>query len=169
MSTAAARIAALITAYAEGPGLLSRALAGIPEDELRFTPGREHWNIHENVMHVVENDLVYAVRLRSLLAEPAKIPVSFDGSRWSRALGYQAQPLREAVALFRAGRESTTALLRTLPQDAWDRSGPHWEQDAGSLLKIITLAQAVELFADHLQYHLRTIAKRRAQYAASTR
>ncbi len=165
----AGRIAALIDAYAEGPHLLERALAGIPEDELRFTPGPEHWSIHENVMHVVENDLVYAVRLRYLLAEPAKIPVSFDGSHWSRTLGYHAQPLREALVLFRASRESAAALLRTLPQDAWDRSGAHWEQDAGSGLKTITVAQAVALFADHLHYHLRTITKRRAQYAGSKR
>ncbi len=165
----AARAAALIDAYAGGPRLLEQALAGIPEDERRFTPGPEHWSIHENVMHVVENDLVYAVRLRYLLAEPAKIPVSFDGSRWSRTLGYRAQPLREALALFRASRESTAALLTMLPQDAWDRSGPHWEQDAGSGLRTITVAEAVALFADHLHYHLRTIAKRRAQYAGLKR
>ena len=44
--------------------------------------------------------------------------------------------------------------------------GLHWEQQAaGPELKTLTVAQAVELFADHVHYHLRTIAKRRTQYA----
>ncbi len=33
------RIRELIRRYAEGPRLLEEAVAGIPEDELRFSPG----------------------------------------------------------------------------------------------------------------------------------
>ncbi len=157
---------ALIAAYAEGPRLLEEALAGLSEDELRFTPGPGHWSIHENVIHVADNELVHAARLRYLLAEPAKIPASFRGDDWSRAIGYAAQPLGEALGLFRALRQANTAMLKTLPAEAWTKTGLHWDQDgAGPHLRPITVAQAVEAFADHVHYHLRTIAKRRAQYA----
>jgi len=161
-----ARIDALIAAYAEGTGLLETALAGISGEELRFTLGPEHWSIHENVIHLADTEIVYAARLRYLLAEPAKIPESFAGFQWSRALDYRSQSLAGALAFFGAIRAATTALLKTLPPGAWDKVGLHWEQQAAEPeLRTLTVAQAVELFADHVHYHLRTIAKRRAQYA----
>jgi hypothetical protein len=161
-----ARIDALIAAYAEGTRLLEAALAGISGDELRFTPGPEHWSIHENVIHLADTELVYAARLRYLLAEPAKIPESFAGFQWSRALEYRSQSLEGALAFFGALRAATTALLKTLPPGAWDKVGLHWEQQAaGPELRTLTVAQAVEVFADHVHYHLRTIAKRRGQFA----
>ena len=46
------RITELIRDYANGPRLFEEAVAGIPEDELRFRPGPEHWSIHENVVHL---------------------------------------------------------------------------------------------------------------------
>ena len=160
------RIESLIAAYAEGTRLLETALAGIPGEELRFTPGPEHWSIHENVIHLADTELVYAARLRYLLAEPAKIPESFAGFQWSRVLDYRSQSLEGALAFFDAIRAATTALLEILPSGAWEKVGLHWEQQAaGPELKTLTVAQAVELFADHVHYHLRTIAKRRAQYA----
>jgi len=161
-----ARIDALIAAYAEGTRLLETALAGISGEELRFTPGPEHWSIHENIIHLADTELVYAARLRYLLAEPAKIPESFAGFRWSRALDYRSQSLEGALTFFGAIRAATTAFLKTLPPGAWDKVGLHWDQqDAEPALRTLTAAQAVELFADHVHYHLRTIAKRRAQFA----
>jgi uncharacterized damage-inducible protein DinB len=161
----AQRIDTLMGAYVEGPHLLERALANIPAEELRFTPGPEHWSIHENVIHVADVELAYAIRIRYLLAEPAKIPLSFYGFQWSRALDYPSQSLDEALTLFRAVRTGTAAFLRTLPPPAWEKVGLHWDQDgAGSELRTLTPAQAVEIFIEHVQYHLRTITKRRAQY-----
>jgi uncharacterized damage-inducible protein DinB len=162
----AERIDTLIGAYVEGPRLLERTLAHIPAEELRFTPGAEHWSIHDNMIHLADVELAYAIRIRYLLAEPAKIPLSFYGFQWSRALDYPSQSLDEALTLFRALRTGTAAFLRTLPRPAWEKVGMHWDQDgAGSELRTLTPAQAVEIFIDHVQYHLRTIAKRRAQYA----
>jgi len=156
----------LIAAYADGPRLLEAALVGLSDEELRFTPGPEHWSIHENVIHVVDVDLVGAARIRYLLAEPGATPASFYGYRWSRILDYQAHSMPDALAFFRAVRKWTGALLERLPSDAWARTGVHWEQDgSGGAPTTLTLAQAVEHFTGHVEYHLRTIAKRRAQYA----
>lgn len=160
----------LIDAYSRGPDLIEAALRHVSGDELRFTPGPEHWSIHENIIHLVDTEVLYAARLRCLLAEPAKIPVSFRGYDWSRAMDYRSQPLSDALALFRSLRQANTALLRTLSPETWGKTGVHWEQDgAAPHLRTITVAQAVEAFADHVQYHLRTITKRRAQYLEAER
>jgi len=159
----AQRIDHLIAAYADGPRLLEAAVAGIPEEELRFTPGPEHWSIHENVIHVVDSDIVAAARMRFVIAEPGIALVSFDQERWGKALHYRAQPLGDALALFRAIRKATADVLKRAPAAAWDQAGNNTE--AGPQ----TLAWIVEHFADHVPYHLRTIAKRRTQYAQARR
>ena len=157
------RIQELIQAYAAGPDLLEAAVKGVPEEELRFIPGPEHWSIHENVVHVADAELVGAVRIRFVLAEPGAMLVGFDQTRWAQALGYSSQSLAEALHLFRLIRESTADLLRCAPGEAWEQAGTHTEVGP------VTLEWLVEHFADHVPYHLRTIAKRRAQYAQARR
>ncbi len=163
MVTTSARIQALIDAYAEGPRLIEAAVAGLPQGELRFSPGPEHWSIHENVVHVADTDLVAAARMRYVIAQPGSTLVSFDQNTWARALDYGSLSMQEALALLRAIRATTVEILRRLPADAWEQTGINTE--AGPQ----TLEWLVEHFADHVHYHLRTIAKRRAQYAQATR
>ena len=157
------RIQELISAYAEGPRLLESAVAGISPGELHFTPGPEHWSIHQNVVHVADSDLVAATRMRFVVAEPGAALVSFDQEKWARAMDYGSQSLEGALGLFRAIRAATTEVLRRAPAAAWEHAGINTE--AGPQ----TLEWIVEHFADHVPYHLRTIAKRRAQYARAQR
>lgn len=155
----ARRITELIQAYTDGPGLLESAVGEISEEERRFKPGPEHWSIHENVVHVAECDLIAATRIRYVWAEPGKPLVGFDETRWARTMGYSEQSFEGALALLRAVRASTTDMLRRAPAEAWEQSGMHTE------LGPQTLEWIVEYFVNHIQYHLRTIAKRRRQYA----
>jgi uncharacterized damage-inducible protein DinB len=153
----------LIRSYAEGPRLLETALDGLSRDELCFTPGPEHWSIHENVVHVADTDMVAAVRMRYVIAQPGSTLVSFDQNKWARVLDYRSLSMSEALALLRATRSTTADILQRVPVDGWEQVGINTE--AGPQ----TLEWLVEHFANHVHYHLRTIAKRRAQYAQATR
>ena len=161
--TTSSRIEELIHAYAGGPRLLEAAVAGLSGDELRFTPGPEHWSIHENVVHVADTDLVAAARMRYVIAQPGSTLVSFDQNKWARTLDYGSLSMHEALGLLRAVRATTAEILRRAPADAWEQAGINTE--AGPQ----TLEWLVEHFADHVHYHLRTIAKRRAQFAQAKR
>jgi DinB superfamily len=157
------RVEDLIRSYAEGPRLLERAVAGLSQAELHFTPGPAHWSIHENVVHVADTDIVAAARMRYVIAEPGAILVSFEQTKWARAMDYRSQPLEQALTLLRAIRASTAEVLRHAPREAWEQTGINTEDGPQ------TLEWLVEHFADHVPYHLRTIAKRRAQYAETQR
>lgn len=157
------RIEELIRSYAEGPRLLETAVTGLSQAELHFTPGPGHWSIHENVVHVADTDIVAAARMRYVIAEPGATLVSFEQTKWARAMAYQSQSLEQALTLLRAIRASTSEVLRRAPREAWEQTGLNTE--AGPQ----TLEWLVEHFADHVPYHLRTIAKRRAQYAETQR
>jgi hypothetical protein len=151
------RIQQLIQAYADGPRRLEAAVAGVSEEELNFKPAPEHWSIRENVIHLVDADLVAATRLRYVLAQPGATLVSFDQNAWATALRYSSQALAPAVALFRAARESTADLLRRAPLEAWGYAGVNTQSG------LQTVEWIVEHFDQHLDGHLKTIAKRRQQ------
>jgi uncharacterized damage-inducible protein DinB len=155
----AQRINELIQAYADGARLLESAVAEISEDERRYKPGPEHWSIHENVVHVAECDLIAATRIRYVWAEPGKPLVGFDDTHWARTMDYSAQSFEGSLALLRAVRATTVDMLRRAPVEAWEQSGMHTELGPQMLEWI------VEYYVNHIQYHLRTIAKRRRQYA----
>lgn len=159
----AQRIAELIAGYADGPRQIEEAVAGLSRDELHFKPGPEHWDILENVVHVADTDLVAAGRIRFVIAQPGCTLVGMDQDIWARALNYTAQPLAEALALLRAVRAATVPVLHGASAAAWEQTGMHTE--AGPM----TMAWIVDHFVDHIQYHLRTIAKRRRQYAETRR
>jgi hypothetical protein len=161
--TAPRRIEELIQAYTEGPRLLEAAVAGILPDEMRFSPGPDHWSIHENVVHVADAELVGTTRMRYVIAQPGSTLVSFDQEQWARALDYRSHSLDGALALFRAVRRATADILKLAPAEAWEQMGVNTE--AGPQ----TLEWLVEQFAEHVTYHLRTIAKRRDQYARARR
>lgn len=163
MTTTSGRIQDLIRSYAEGPRLLEAAVTGLSQDELRFTPGPEHWSIHENVVHVADTDLVAAARMRYVIAQPGSALVSFDQNKWARVLDYGSQSMHEGLALLHAVRATTAEILRRAPAEAWEQIGINTE--AGPQ----TLEWLVEHFADHVHYHLRTVAKRRTQYAQARR
>lgn len=151
-------ISDLVQSYADGPRLLDAAVAGLSNEELRFKPGPEHWSILENVFHLADADLVAAVRLRFVLAQPGATLVGFDQNLWAKTLHLSSRSSRGALALFRAVRESTAELLRSAPAEAWEHTGLHNESGPQ------TLEWIVRHFTEHLPGHLNTIAKRRRQY-----
>lgn len=153
------RIRQLIDAYADGPRRLEAAVAGLSEHEWDFTPGAEHWSTRTNVIHLVDADLIAASRIRYVLAQPGIALVSFDQNVWATALHYESQPVAPALAMFRAVRASTAEMLRRAPADAWGYAGVNTQSG------LQTVESIVNYFVEHLEGHLKTIAKRRQQHA----
>lgn len=151
----------LISAYADGCRLIEDALAGIPDAELFYKPGSEHWSIFENVAHLVDIDLIVAARIRFVMAMPGAPILATDAAGWARAIDYSAWTLEDCVALMRAARGSTAALLRRAPADVWANTGMHSKHGPQ------TLEWIVDHMVEHVEVHLQTIAKRRRQYAES--
>jgi len=162
MSTAE-EIEGLIRAYAAGPRLIESALAGVSDDELHFKPGPEHWSIHENVVHVAEIDLIVAGRIRFVLAMPGAALLATDATSWAEAFDYSRLSLQANLALMRAVRGTTVDPLRLAPAGAWEHVGIHSKHGPQ------TLEWIVKHMVEHVEYHLKTIAKRRQQYAESRR
>jgi uncharacterized damage-inducible protein DinB len=155
------QIDALIDRYDAGAEVLAYAVQGLtPEQERsRVAPGA--WCVAELVAHLLDCDLVYAERMKRLIAEENPTLQAFDENAWLERLGSRSMPAGEAVALFAANRRWMTRILRGLPEEDFARSGTHTE------LGRKTLADVVATMANHVDHHLKYLYGKRANLGVS--
>jgi hypothetical protein len=153
MSHSAREREELIRRYEEGPVKLADALAKVPKDALQWRPGPDRWSVHEVICHCADSESNGAMRIRYLVCEDNPLIVGYDQTRWAKVLDYHALPLEPALAVVRAVRQHTAALLHRLPPEAWTRTGKHTESGSYSAERWL------EVYAEHLEKHSRQIER----------
>ena len=154
---------ALIDRYAEGPSRLTAALAKVPAGALQWRPKAGEWSAHEVVVHCADSETNGTARIRYLAAEPDPVVIQgYDEAEWARRFDYHSHPLEPALAVVEAVRANTLALLRRLPEDAWQRGGRH--TDSGTY----SAEDWLKIYAEHLEIHARQIEDNVAAWRAAS-
>ncbi len=93
-----------------------------PERERhRYAPDR--WSVREVVGHVIDSERVFGFRALHIgRGDPAALP-GMDQEAWAGGAGYEARPLPGLVDELVAVRKGHVAMLRGMPEEAWERSG----------------------------------------------
>ena len=128
-------------------------LSAIPEARagFRYAPGK--WSIKEVIGHISDAERVFAYRaLRIARADVTPLP-GFDENAWMPAAGFDRLTLAELAAGLRAVRESTLALFRGFPAEAWARLGTA----SGHPVSVRALAY---ILTGHERHHLRVLHER---------
>jgi len=150
----------LLRRYENGPALLREAFAAVPVDARRWRPAPGKWSAHEIVAHCADSETVSATRIRYLVGEDRPAIQGYDQDRWARTFDYHALPLDLSLAQVASVRAWTAALLRTLPDAAWDRAGTHTEMPGASY----GVAMWLEIYAEHLEIHARQLRRNVEQW-----
>ncbi len=150
----------LIDRYQQGANLLEDALRGVPPEALDRVPGPGKWTIRQIAIHLADAEIVTAGRVRAIAGDPGCRMLPFDQEHWATNMPYDRLPVEPAISLMRVLRESTTALLRALPESAWMRTAVHEERGE------LSLKQMVEIIVNHGENHARQIREHRARFAA---
>jgi len=140
---------------AETPAAVDRLLASIGPIAIDRSPAPGKWSPREIVAHLADTELVFSVRIRHALAEPAHVIQPFDQDDW--ATRYAAYDAPTAAATFAAIRRWNVALLGHLTETDLARPLTHPERGA------MTPRTIVETMAGHDRNRLRqleTIAAR---------
>src|SRR5713101_682160 len=127
MALSASEREPLLQRYADGPERLKAALATVPAEALQWRPKPGEWSAHEVVVHCADSETNAAARIRYLAAEVDPVILGYDEAEWARRFDYHDHPLEPALALVIAVRANTAALIRRMPEDAWQRVGRHTE------------------------------------------
>jgi uncharacterized damage-inducible protein DinB len=146
----------VIDRYAAGGPLLAYAVAGLSADDEQAHPGPGAWSIAQLVTHLLDSDLVYADRMRWVIAEHEPPLPGFDENAWIDRLGGEAMPVEESVNLFTANRQRMARILRRCSEDDFSRAGLHAERGR------MTLAELLATITNHVDHHLRFLYAKRA-------
>jgi uncharacterized damage-inducible protein DinB len=138
------------------PAKLASFLDSLSEAQVNRAPAPGKWSVREILCHLADCEIVFAFRIRQTLAENAPVIQPFDQELWGR--NYGAYSARAALNVFTAVRAWNTALIASLPADAFARAVTHPERGT------MTLATVVETMGGHDLNHLKQVE----QHAASS-
>ncbi len=124
------------------------AIAALNEEQLHYKPNENEWSVHDIIIHMGDSEIGCFWRIRKTVAEENSLLPIYDEAAWQKNLAYEKQDRTLALNLFMALRTSTAALLRSLPDDAWQKTSTHPERGE------MTLYDIFQLYVEHGQIHL---------------
>ncbi|QDU79089.1 Putative metal-dependent hydrolase YfiT [Polystyrenella longa] len=147
----------LIDTYAAGPQLLKTAVEGMTASDLKARPIENQWSTLGVVCHIADFEIVYADRIKRILAEDK--PTFFGGEpdEFAAALAYDQRDLATELALIESIRAHLVVILSQLDPEQFMRTGLHSE--AGEM----TLKQLLINITAHVPHHVGKIKEKRTR------
>jgi uncharacterized damage-inducible protein DinB len=147
---------AVLERLAAAPAAMTTALKGAPDDVLRRKAAGGKWSMIDNAAHVRDIERVYQGRFSRMAFGDKPAFWMLDNEAAAAALKYSEADPAEVAKEFKRLREDTVSFLRTLPHEAWEKTGLHPE--AGE----ITVEQLAVRLANHDDAHIGRIKALRA-------
>jgi uncharacterized damage-inducible protein DinB len=110
------------------PARLESAVTGLTETQLTRPEREGKWSVQDVVSHLGDLEMVYAVRIRTILAGAggdAPLP-SLAQNEWVEHV-HRREPLGELLEQFRFHRRMNLTLLERLGEEELARTGVHPE------------------------------------------
>jgi uncharacterized damage-inducible protein DinB len=136
------------------PRQIAAAVSGLTEKTLRYKPAPDKWCILEILGHLADMEVLYAYRIRQMLADKDPVIAPIDQDAWAKNLGYLESSSPELVALYGLNRHANVRLLRRLKAEDLKKSARHPELDHR-----VTVADYVQMMSKHGPNHVEQIEK----------
>ena len=143
-----------IEAAEKSPKEIAAAVSGLAPAVLRYKPAPGKWSIQEILGHLADVEIIYAHRLRQMLADKEPVIAPIDQDAWARNLGYLETPAPELVALYGLNRHHNVRLLKRLKPEDLERTAFHPE-----IQRNVTVADLVGRMSTHGANHLEQIER----------
>src|SRR6266853_4809417 len=107
-----------IAVLREMTSALPRAIEGLSPPQLRQPEQPGKWSIGQILQHLADSELVWAWRVRLILAQDRPRLTGYDQDLWAERLHYDQQDPLEALELFGVVRRANLRLVeRASPAD----------------------------------------------------
>ncbi len=146
---------ALIDDYVASARQLREGVAGLAAEQLKQRPIPGKWSTLEVVCHLADFEIVFADRIKRVIAEEKPNLPGGDEQLFAAHLRYHDRDVENELALVEAIHCQVAAILRTLKPEDFRRTGIHAE--AGPL----TLETLVARATGHIAHHLKFVAEKR--------
>ncbi len=142
-----------LTVLRATPDALRRAIEALTPDQLATHEASGKWSTRQVVLHLADSEVVFAWRVRLVLAHDQPPITGYDQDRWAERLGYDNADAMEALQTFSVLRRSNLRLLERASPEVRARFGVHSERGNESI------AHMMKLYAGHDRLHLAQIAR----------
>jgi len=115
----------LIRQYRDGYRVVVKALDGVTDDELDHSATGE-WTPRQIAHHLADSEMMSAIRIRRLLAEPEPVIYGYDEKGFAERLTGD-RPIQPSLEAMRWARETCSQLLDRMTEDDWRIVGTHTE------------------------------------------
>jgi hypothetical protein len=149
-------IADLLEQYARGADELRQAVAGMTAEQLAARPIAGRWSTREVVCHIADAEMLYADRIKRVLAEERPTLPGLDPELHVPRLAIPERQIENELGLVDFVRRQMLSILRTLTPADFAREGLHTE--AGPM----TVETLLRRVTSHLPHHAKFIAEKRA-------
>jgi uncharacterized damage-inducible protein DinB len=146
----------------KSPKQIAASVSGLPDKTLRYKPSPDKWCILEILAHLADMEILYAYRLRQMLADKNPVIAPIDQDAWADNLGYMESSPAELVALYGLNRHATLQLLRRIKPADLEKSAHHPERN-----RPVTVAEYVGMMSKHGPNHLAQIEKLKKESAGA--
>jgi hypothetical protein len=143
-----------LDAAEKSPKQIAAAVSGLPDKVLRYKPVPDKWCILEILGHLADIEIVYAYRIRQMLADKDPVIAPMDQNDWARNLNYTEVPAPELVASYGLNRHHNLRLLRRVKLADLDKGAFHPEHK-----RKVTVAEMIEMMSGHGASHLAQIER----------
>ncbi|HVT82815.1 MAG TPA: DinB family protein [Phycisphaerae bacterium] len=145
----------LIEQYAAGAGQLGAAIQGLSREDFLKTPVPGTWSIQQIVLHMMDSDLIASDRMKRIIAEDNPTIIGYNETAFSQKLFYEKLDPFAAADIFKRNRDMTAIILRSIPAEAFARTGVHNERGK------VTLEEILSIYVKHLDHHLGFVRHKR--------
>lgn len=132
---------------------LPRAIEGVSSSRIRQPELPGKWSIAQILQHLADSEVVWAWRMRVILAQDRPPITGYDQDLWAEQLHYEQADPAEAMEQFIALRRANLRVLERVSTAELKRIGVHSERGEESLEHLR------KLYAGHDLMHLRQIER----------
>jgi hypothetical protein len=128
-------------------------LGGLSEEQGNYRYAPDKWSIKELVGHVSDTERIFAYRLLRFARNDQNALAGFEQDDYITNAEFDNCRLSELVKEFEYVRRASLALLRHLPQEAWQRSGVASDNP-------VSVRALAYILAGHELHHLKVLSER---------
>lgn len=145
----------LVDCYEQGPARLRAAIEGLSPSQIDATPIAGTWSIRQIICHLADAEILYADRMKRILAEEKPILTRAEPKEYLAALAVRARVIDDELLLIDSIRRHMACILRSIPVEKIERIGIHSTDGP------LTLSAVLERATSHIPHHLQFIQRKK--------
>ncbi|MBN2028901.1 DinB family protein [bacterium] len=143
----------MLDEYIAGVDRLNRKVKNLSDAMMNYQPEwKESWTIKEHIIHLVDSETNGFIRCKSIIAQPNSECYVMDEDNWTKNLSRKNEDVNKYIQLFGIIRNIVYDLLIDEPEENWNKN--FFIRDYRGERKNITLKKCIELYNDHLDFHI---------------